>query len=203
EARATLRYTEHTETLAGGETVTLRQPEVVVSQLNFGPLGEDTMFSPRVGPPLMGMGLLDAVPEDEILAAADPDDANGDGISGRADRVWDAIAGKEALGRFGLKANVATLRGQVAGAFIGDLGITSSVFPVENCTAVQTACRAAPTGGAPELADRQLDAVTLFLAGLGVPARRDVDAPETKRGEALFASTGCVACHRTEMRTGT
>lgn len=105
------------------------------------------------------------------------------------------------LGRFGFKSNMPTLRAQSAGAFVGDLGITSSLFPRENCTDAQTACRRAPSGGHPELTNAQLDDVEFYLAHLAVPSRRDVAQPLVREGEAHFAALGCVHCHRPNLET--
>ena len=133
------------------------------------------MLSPRLAPQVIGMGLLEAVPDEVLLDAADPDDTDGDGVSGRPNRVWDARSGEQVLGRFGWKANVATVEEQVAGAFHGDIGITSALHPDENCPDAQPACAASPTGGSPELTDDRLAAVTFYGRTLAVPAMRDVD----------------------------
>ena len=126
-----------TETVSGaygdGSAYELTKPTYKVADPAFGPLGDDTMISPRLAPQVIGVGLLEAVPSDALLEAADPDDADGDGISGRPNMVWDARAEQNVVGRFGWKANVATVEQQVAGAFHGDIGITSSMHPDQNC----------------------------------------------------------------------
>jgi CxxC motif-containing protein (DUF1111 family) len=168
----------------------------------LGPVAPGTMLSPRVAPALVGMGLLEAIPEADVLARADPDDKDGDGVSGRPNRVWNSETERAELGRFGWKANQPTVSQQVAGAFLGDLGITSRLAPAQNCPEVQTACAAAPDGGQPELDDQKLDRVTFYSRTLAVPARRKVDEPDQARGAQLFASTGCTACHTASARTG-
>jgi CxxC motif-containing protein (DUF1111 family) len=95
-----------------------------------------------------------------------------------------------------------TLRAQAAGAFNGDLGITSPLFPAENCTQAQTSCQQAPNGGSPELLAKQLDDVEFYLAHLELPPRRNADEPAVKRGEAKFAAIGCANCHRPALKTG-
>ena len=135
------------------------------------------------------------------MAQADPDDANGDGISGRANRVWNPVTQKEELGRFGWKANVASLLQQSAGAANGDIGLTSRWFPEQNCTAAQVACKAATHGDEPELSDAFLTKLVFYLQTLAVPARRDSDSPAVARGEQLFADAGCGACHSPRLRT--
>ena len=167
-----------------------------------GPMATDVLVSPRIAPSVFGVGLLEAVPERAILEHADPDDRDGDGISGRANSVWDVAREQMALGRFGWKANVPTVEQQNAGAFTGDIGITNRLFPAQPCTAVETECAAAPNGGEPELDDHKLDRVTFYTRTLAVPARRDVDRPDVRDGEELFRAAGCSSCHLPTLRTG-
>lgn len=202
EGRAVVEYTERAETLADGTVVNLRVPSVRFVSLAFGPMAEGTMVSARVAPSMVGLGLLEAVPESDIVAMADPDDRDGDGVSGRVNTVWNVRAQRPTLGRFGWKANQPDIVQQTAGAFLGDIGITSSLFAVENCPSNQTQCRASPSGGAPEIDDSKLDAVVLYSRALAVPARRDVDDPRVVRGAALFAEARCAACHAPTLRTG-
>lgn len=187
---------------ADGETFELREPVYQIVDLAFGQMANDIQMSPRLAPQIIGAGLLEAVPEETILALADPDDVDGDGISGRANYVWDARAGKMSLGRFGWKANVATVEQQIAGAFHGDIGITSSLIPDENCPETQTECVAAPNGGNPELSDSRLDAVTFYNRTLAVPAMRNPDDQAVRNGYALFSEIGCAACHTPTLQTG-
>ncbi len=178
----------------------LRAPSYSFDDLSFGPLADDVLFSPRVAPPVFGLGLLEAVPEATIEALADPEDIDGDGISGRPNRVWDVQSNTLQLGRFGWKANQPSLRQQTAGAFNGDIGITSDLFPTEDCSEDQTECQSATRGGAPELLEVILDNVAFYTASLAVPARR---APqEHQEGEALFETFGCAACHIPSLQTG-
>lgn len=186
---------------ADGERYVLRRPEYRFFGLNYGAFPDDMMFSPRVGPPVFGLGLLEAVPEAAILARADPDDRDGDGVSGRANRVLDEH-GRPALGRFGWKANVATIRQQIAGAFLGDIGITSSLRPRENHAPSQTEAARAPSGGDPELSDDKLDRVNFYSHTLAVPARRNWTDPVVLRGKELFGRMRCAACHVPKLETG-
>jgi CxxC motif-containing protein (DUF1111 family) len=195
-----------TETIRGtygdGAPYELTKPTYTVADPAFGPLGDDTMISPRLAPQVIGMGLLEAVPDDVLLDAADPDDTDGDGISGRPNLVWDARSKEQVIGRFGWKANVATVEQQVAGAFHGDIGITSALHPDENCFDGQPECTAAPTGGAPELTDDRLAAVTFYGRTLAVPAMRDVDDDAVEAGAEVFDDLGCTACHTSTLTTG-
>ncbi|VVE61832.1 thiol oxidoreductase [Pandoraea anapnoica] len=200
EARVRIRYTERKETLAGGETVALRVPHLRIDALAFGSLGQGTMTSVRVGSPVYGLGWLEAVDDDTLRALAAR--RLPDGVRGRVNRVWDASAKRQVVGRFGWKANQPSIRQQIASAFVGDLGITSPIFPTKSCPAVQTECRAAPTDGQPDLTVVQLDAIEYFQRTLDVPPRRDVDDAQVRRGERHFGQAGCAACHVPSMRTG-
>lgn len=196
-------YEEERVELAGGETATLRRPVYAAADLAYGPLAPGAMLSPRVAPQMIGMGLIEAIPAADILANADPEDADGDGISGRPSIVWSAEAGRPVLGRFGYKAGKPTVRAQSAAAFSGDMGISTTLHPEPwgDCTPAQEACRAAPAGGDPEAADTVLDLVTFYARHLAVPARRDLDDPQTLRGKEVFYALGCPACHRPKFVT--
>lgn len=201
EGQVNITYEEIPGQYADGTSYSLHKPIYTFTDLGYGPLGEKILFSPRVAPAVHGMGLLESIPEETILGWADPDDTDGDGISGKANIVWDEVHQKKSLGRFGWKANVATLKEQDAGAAVGDMGVTTSVFTHENCPYAQSECKAAPHGGAPEMSDKQLDKLTMYLSTLAVPARRPVDA-QIQKGALLFEKAGCVQCHKPQTRTG-
>jgi CxxC motif-containing protein (DUF1111 family) len=175
-----------------GQRVLLRRPVIHFEALSYGPLGR-VLVSPRVGQMLVGMGWLDGVPDQTLHAlAAQP---KPDGVRGRVNLVWDPERQARVPGRFGHKANMPSLKAQVAGAFVGDLGITSPLFPQENCAPAQAACRAAPSGGTPELKAAQLEAVVFYLSRLELPPRRGQDQPQVQEGEAVFGRLGCAVCH--------
>ncbi|WP_028995727.1 di-heme oxidoredictase family protein [Azonexus hydrophilus] len=193
EGRAEVHWQEKEVRLADGHLVRLRFPEIRFVELAYGEIGP-VLVSPRVGPHVAGLGLLDAVDARTLTAMARA--AKPDGVTGKMNRI-----GRQA-GRFGLKANTADLRGQIAGAFHGDMSITSPLFPDENCTPAQSACKQAPNGGKPELSARQLDDITFYVAHLAPPPRRNSEAPAVKRGELLFAGFGCAVCHQPTLQTG-
>ena len=201
EGRASIEWRERAGRYPDGETYSLREPRLRFEALAYGPLGRRTMHSARVAPAMPGMGLLEAVPESDILARADPDDRDGDGISGRANRVWNPASGRRELGRFGWKSNAANVLAQSAGAAHGDMGLTSRVFPEENCAAPQAACAAAVRGDSTDLRDAHLDKLVFYLQVLAVPDRRRVDAAAEERGERRFADIGCASCHTPVLRT--
>ena len=208
EATVSVEWEEHEVTLAGGEVASLRKPIWRIEGLGYGPLDPRTALSPRVAPPMIGLGLVEAIPAADILALADPEDADGDGISGRPNVVWSPEWGRPMLGRFGVRATTPTLRQQAADAFVADMGLSSPLRPEPwgDCTAAQAACRAAPHGrtaaqDGEEVGLQGLDLVTFYSATLGVPARRDVDDPEVLRGKRLFSEAGCAACHAPKFVT--
>ncbi|MBB3540590.1 CxxC motif-containing protein (DUF1111 family) [Rhizobium sp. BK176] len=202
EGKMAIRYSEVTVTLAGGETASLRRPSYEVTNPGYGPLDPATTISPRVAPAMIGLGLIEAIPEADILAHADPDDTNGDGIHGKAAVVRDHRTGKIALGRFGWKAQNASVRDQSADAFSNDIGISTPDQPDSHgdCTVAEAKCREMPTGvqkrlGKEEAPGPILDLVTFYSANLAVPARRKASFPATLQGKKIFYQSGCISCH--------
>jgi CxxC motif-containing protein (DUF1111 family) len=204
EGSAMINYDIITGQYPDGTPYQLRKP-VYTLVGNYGGLS-GVMVSPRIGQQLPGLGLLEAIEKEDILQQEDPSDADGDGISGRANYVWDFVNNTVALGRFGWKANQPSIMQQVAGAFAGDIGITSSIFLAENCTSPQLDCGSAPNGNdAPsnfELSDYQLQRVVFYIAALSVPGRRNVKDEEVLRGKELFMAIGCEKCHTQTYTTG-
>lgn len=202
-----IEYEEIEVPLSGGEVAFLRMPTYTAADLGYGPLHPEAMLSPRVAPQMIGLGLLEAIPAADIMALADPDDADGDGISGRPNIVWSVEYDQPMLGRFGLKAGSPTVREQSAGAFAGDIGISSPLFPAAwgECTEVQSECRSALHGDGDdrgfEIDVEGLDLVTFYSRNLGVPARRDVNDQQVLRGKEVFYTTGCTSCHQPSFVT--
>ncbi len=209
EGRMVITWTEQPVTLADGTVVSLRAPTYAVADLAQGPLASGAMLSPRVAPQMIGLGLLEAVPAADILAGVDEDDADGDGISGRANIVWSPDFDRPMLGRFGLKAGAATIREQSAGAFAGDMGLSNALHPDPwgDCTPAQTDCRNAPDGQDPGIRDglevdgESLDLVTFYSRNLAVPDRRDMADPQVLHGKQVFYDIGCTACHTPKFVT--
>ncbi len=207
EYRLQIDYEEIEVPLSGGEVAHLRKPAYTAADPGYGPLHPDAMLSPRVAPQMIGLGLMEAVPAASVLALADPEDVNGDGISGRPNIVWSVEYDRPMLGRFGHKAGVPTIRHQVASAFAGDIGISNPLFPGGwgDCTENQTLCRSSPHGDRDirgfEIDDVGLDLVTFYSRNLGVPPRRDVDDREVLHGKEIFYMTGCTSCHRPSFVT--
>lgn len=171
----------------------LRSPEYAFSK------EKPALFSARLAPQLVGLGLLEAVPETTILAFADADDENGDGVSGRPQISVDPVTGQKRLGRFGWKAAASSLKHQIAAALNGDMGVMTSVMPKPDCGAMQQSCG---NDKGPELADKHLDDLVKYVHLLGVRARRNLDDAQAVRGEVVFAQAGCATCHVPELKTG-
>jgi len=184
--------------LADGTNVSLRKPKLTYVDLGYGPIGDEARTSLRNAQPMFGLGLLEAVPDATILANA-ARDLTELGIHGHANRVFDRKTQTMVLGRFGQKANQPSLEQQVAHAFSQDLGVTSTLYPNENCTAAETACLAVKETKTPELQDKQMAVLLAYLRGLAVPARRAPkdadDAQMIIEGAVLFKEVGCSACH--------
>jgi CxxC motif-containing protein (DUF1111 family) len=189
-------------TFEDGEAYTLLAPTYTFEELAYRELSPDTKFSPRVASSVFGVGLLEAIPEAQIMEHHDPDDANQDGISGRANRVWDHVAKRVVLGRLGWKANQPDIAHQTAGAFSSEIGMTTTLRPDPNCTNIQIACLDAPDGGSPEISDEIFGRIVEYQRMLAVPARRNLESAKVKHGAELFAKAGCAACHRATFTTG-
>ncbi|TPV96975.1 MAG: thiol oxidoreductase [Myxococcales bacterium FL481] len=186
---------------ADGEAYSLEEPFYSIAAPGYGELAPDLLLSPRVAPAVFGVGLLEAIGTEDVESWADPDDADGDGISGRPNRVWDVAAGELRLGRFGWKAEQPSVRQQSAGAFLGDMGLTSSLFPEQECSPIQLACLSAADGGRPEVEDHLLHRVDVYQRLLAVPIRQRWDDDEVLAGRALFREIGCADCHRPSFVT--
>lgn len=202
EGKVEVTYSEQPVTLSGGETVSLRRPHYAVKDPQYGPLAAETTLSPRVANPMIGLGLIEAIADSDLKTLADPDDTDGDGISGKLAMTRDHRTGELAIGRFGWKAQNASVRDQSAGAFAGDLGISTPDRPFHagDCTQTQVRCLARPNGvqtrlGETEAPDPVLELVTFYAENLAVPARRDVGDRDVLKGKAAFYRSGCSDCH--------
>jgi CxxC motif-containing protein (DUF1111 family) len=201
EGKVRIRHREIAGTYGDGTPYSLLAPEYSFEELAYGELAADTKLSPRVAPSVFGSGLLEAVPEAQIMERNDPEDADGNGISGRPNRVWDPLIGGVTLGRFGWKLNQPSIAHQTAAAFSSEVGMTSSLRPEQICTQAQAACAAAPSGGEPEISDQIFAHIVTYQRMLAVPVRRNLESPEVRRGAKVFADAGCESCHRATFKT--
>lgn len=195
EGNATRVETVVNEVNLDGEIVTLTKVHYEFVELGFGPLDEATDVSPRLAQQLVGQGLLESIPNEVLIENADPDDADDDGISGRVARLQDGT-----IGRFGWKAIMPTVKTQSAAAFFGDMGLTTSLHPNENCPPSQNKCASLPNGGVPEVNDERLRVTSSYVRLLGVPGRRITD--RVQDGKLVFNELGCSSCHTPSFRTG-
>ncbi len=208
EVKSNTTYVEQPFVLADGTTHMLRQPIIELTELNYGPLASSTTLSPRLAPPMIGLGLVEKIAAHDLQGLADPDDMDGDGISGRIAWASDRETGERRPGLFGWKATQPTVRSQSAAALSNDMGLSSAPFTdhAGDCSQNQTACRSAPHGaqprlGAHEVPETLLDLLTYFSSNVAVPVRRDVSDPRVLRGKALFYASGCTACHNPKFVT--
>jgi CxxC motif-containing protein (DUF1111 family) len=205
EGKVRVEYTPVPIRFKDGTEVELRKPVLQFTQLGYGPMHPDTRFSARVAPPMIGLGLLEAIPEEAILANAAAQAKENNGIKGRVNRVWDDELQKTVAGRFGWKAGQPNLNQQNVHAFSGDMGLTTSLRPFDDCTDAQTACKQAPNGngpdGEPEVSDNILRLVLFYTRNLAVPARRGVNDQQVLAGKNLFFQAGCQSCHTPKYTT--
>lgn len=195
-------FTESSDTYPDGAKYTLLTPHYEFVNLGFGPMPSDLLISGRVAPQVVGLGLLETIPAETILAIADPDDKNQDGISGRANLVWDVKSKKKKLGRFGWKSNQPSVRQQNAGALAGDMGVTSSLFANPNCNPNATDCLNAPKLPSIEINDADLTDMENYIKLVAVPVRRNLKNPDAQEGRILFNNAKCQSCHVSEFTTG-
>lgn len=200
EADVYIDWMPSSVTLADGTPVELRRPKLRMENLRFGALGEQSMTSLRNTQVIYGLGYLEAVPESTLKDIAALQKTQG--LNGRLNYVRDDIHQKTVLGRFGWKANQPSIRQQIVAAFLGDMGVTSSLYIEENCPPVQTLCLAMPPGNRPELLNYNWDQMEFWHAALAPPPARNLELPQVKLGEKLFQQAGCAACHLPELRTG-
>ncbi len=197
-----IEYEEVRGSFADGTPYSLRQPTVYLENLAYGEMHPEVTYSPRVANQIIGLGLLEAVPEMTLLELSDPSDSDDDGVSGRPNRVWDFYNNRRAIGRFGWKANQPHLLQQAASAFNGDIGISTGLFPSQNCATAQADCLDTIHGGDPEISDDDLLKVVLYTRTLAVPAQRDADDPQVIRGAEVFREAQCNSCHVETLTTG-
>lgn len=209
EATQAVSYEYRELKLNGGDTVELRKPTWIVKGLGC-EINEDTVLSARVAPAMIGLGLLALIDEQDIIKQQDQQDNNNDGISGKANYVWDVASQSVQLGRFGWKAGQPNLKQQAAGAFLGDMGLTTELFKEENCLTHQSDCLNAPNGNGDtvdpnygfEVSRKVLDKVNFYSHHLSVPQRRNAYSARVLAGKQIFNEIGCQQCHTESYITG-
>lgn len=201
EGTVHIEYDTFGGTFQDGSSYSLRKPSLVFSELGYGPFASGHKTSVRLTQQVIGLGLLEAVPEESILSQSDPMDLDGDGISGRPNYLWDLTGSGKSLGRFGWKANAPSLKRQNSAAFSGDIGITSPMFSQENCSSTQTSCSSATGGGNPEVLEEKIAAITKYMQLVAVPVRRNANLAVILSGKKHFFLAGCNKCHTEKLVT--
>lgn len=199
EAKFRVTYTTITEEFADGTKVVLRKPQYSLEE-TYIPIPNSILLSPRIGSPVFGLGLLEAIPEQNILADVDATDANKDGIYGKANYVYDVVSKQTKLGRFGWKANTASLLEQCAAAFTNDMGITNYLFPRETGYGQSNGDDGLNAGL--EVANSLVNAVTFYTQTLAVPASRFSADTQVRNGARIFEEIDCAKCHKPMQKTG-
>ncbi|WP_034057643.1 di-heme oxidoreductase family protein [Lacinutrix jangbogonensis] len=202
EAKVNVTYQVIPGSYPDGNTYALQKPIYTFQEEQFGSLS-GVQKSPRVAQQTIGLGLISALPDFEIIQFEDINDSDNNGISGRANFVYNYETNTTQLGKYGWKANAPTLKQQVASAFHGDMGLTNSIFMEENCPSPQQDCIDAPNGGSPEVTNDQLDRVLFYQAHLAVPNRRNFKDENVLKGKVLFNTLNCIGCHTINQTTGT
>jgi CxxC motif-containing protein (DUF1111 family) len=202
EGLPSLSWTELDGVYDDGTPYSLRRPTLTVLEPGYGDFHPDVQMSIRVAPHMIGLGLLEGIPEARLAELEDPDDDDDDGISGRRNKVWNPMTNTMGTGRFGWKAEEVSVHVQAAAAFSGDMGVTSSIIPNDDCTEAQQACLAAPSGGDPEFDDDLFRLVSVYSLAVAVPVRRGWDTETILRGKWLFSDAGCAGCHTPSHITG-
>ncbi len=198
EGTVQVSYIYTTATFPDGEVYELRTPTFTLQNL-YASLTGTVLTSPRIAPPVFGMGLLEAIPEATLLSYQDIGDSDGDGISGKANYVWNIKEQKQSIGRFGWKANTPSVLQQVAAAYNEDMGITNFLFPKENSFGQSQYDNLSDD---PEITDSLIYAATFYMQTVAVPGRRNVKDPDVMRGKQLFKDAKCIKCHVPSHRTG-
>ena len=208
EADIIIDYKYSLEMYEDGRVVELRRPIIKIDNLNYGEFNESTTFSARIAQPMIGLGLIEHISDQSLLMNEDIDDTNKDGVSGKANKVWDIQKEKLAIGRFGWKAAQPSVYQQTADAFYHDMGLSNKLYSNPfNCTSKQVECAKAISGNSEEYDDLevsndQLDLVTFYSSQLGVPARRSINAENVKKGKEIFFALNCNSCHVESFTTG-
>ena len=184
-----------------GEIINLRKPIYSISNLNYGNLHPEINISARIAQPLIGLGLIESIKLDDILAYEDPDDLDGDGISGKANRLFDSKENRFLIGRFGWKASQPSLLSQTFDATYNDMGLSSTyTSKMNNCTEIQIECQKLISGNSEtydgvEVSNEQLDLMVFYQRHLSPPGRRNINNPNVLAGKKIFFNSGCNSCH--------
>ena len=202
EGKAKIQFSNKTVYFEDKSKAELAVPSYTFHSLSFGPFNPETKYSGRVAPAVFGLGLIEAIKEEDIIKNEDTLDIDNDNITGRANYIMDVPSKKTVLGRFGWKGTRGTLLHHITGAAFEDMGLTSSFFPKQNCTNIQKICSEQIDGGIQEISEKQINMLQLYMQTLAVPRQRNADNKEVIQGNKLFKNIGCEKCHISTYKTG-
>jgi len=202
EGKAKIIYDTKLITFNDGSIAKLAKPQYTFFSLSFGQLNKNIKFSGRVAPAVFGLGLIEAIKEQDLLQNSDPEDKNQDGISGRAHKIIDIPTNKNKIGKFGWKATRASLLHHISGAAFQDMGLTSSIFTKQNCMKIQIKCKEQINGGTPEISNKQIERLLIYMQTLAPPRQRNKTNDAVIKGNHLFLKIGCSGCHTPAYKTG-
>ncbi len=198
EAQVNWIIEAHIESFVDGVEVALQKPIFSITN-PYVAIPGNVLISPRMAPPVFGLGLLDAVSENTILSHVDENDADHDGISGKANYVWDELNGKPAIGKFGWKASQPNLYQQTAKAFNEDMGLTNTLFDIESS---KGQIQSDGYSDDPELSTQDMVLTTFYTQSLGAPKRRSAKNVDVLKGKQIFMEAKCGSCHIPKLTTG-
>ncbi len=201
EGRKQITYQPVLVDFPDGFQAALRRPHYAITDQSQQISSPDILISPRLSPAIIGLGYIEAIAEEDIAMGEDPEDKNGDGISGRVHWITSLKTNTLSLGRFGWKAGQFTIEEQVQTAFYLDMGLSVPLLPMAfgDCTIYQSACRMAPSGASGsqvEVSQEMVDLVTFYIRHIALPERRNSSDPGVQKGERVFYEIGCTSCHR-------
>lgn len=198
EGKLKVAYSQKKVVYPSGEIIYLSVPNYTLTNLNYGEIDKSVHISVRKAPALVGLGYIDAISDESILANEDINDKNGDGISGKANWVYSKEKLSNVVGKYTYKASAPTVKNQVANAFFNDMSLTSSFYGNDNCTQYQDKCLNAPKAkDAIDVPEQRLDAISFYLKNLKVPVVKN----RSREGEKLFEQVGCTSCHIPSLKT--
>jgi CxxC motif-containing protein (DUF1111 family) len=200
EAKVKIEYSLLKGRYFDGTPYELQAPIYTFEDPAYGPFPRNMLVSPRVAPSVFGLGLLEAIPEKALREQMQKQAADGQ-VSGKINVVWDSVAQKKRIGRFGWKSNQPSLLQQNFSAFLGDMGITSVHTKNQNCEPEQTDCSKAFHMGHEEIDSESLRQVTVYTQLLAVPAARNVEDVRFQRGLKNFRAANCQSCHVESWKT--
>ena len=193
EAKVSIRWIETKHKYVDGEIYFLRKPKLIIETISPENISSDTIFSIRMPPPLLGMGLINSISDEFLLSISDHYDSDNNGISGKANIINNIKNNKNSIGKFGWKASIESLEIQNAIASFEDMGVTNPILRDEDCYNDYTLCQSSNTN--PEMNEIYFNKINRYLKLLAVPEKRNRNSKLVKNGKVVFDQLGCNLCH--------